>query len=97
MLIGWHFVNQLKGETYTYSITVFRLGKKAVIIAFSPTEPMSMAVKGHSWDQYQVDLLVISECVSLGFHDAKGSMPYVCVVCIAAYFHRVVIHYDRQE
>ena len=58
---------------------------------------MTMAVKGHSWDQYQVDLLIISERFCLGFHDAKGSMPYVCIVCIAAYFHRMVIHYDGQE
>lgn len=97
MLIGWHFINQLKGETYTYFITVFRLGKKSIVIAFSPTEPMTMAVESHSWNQNQVDLLIISERISLWFHDAKGAMPYVCIVCIAAYFHRVVIHYDGQK
>lgn len=58
---------------------------------------MTMAVKGHSWNQNQVDLLIISERICLGFHDTKGSMPYVCIVCIAAYFHRVVIHYDGQK
>ena len=75
---------ELIREAYTHLVAVRgEEGKEPVIIALASSQPMALAVEGHSGDDGQVNLVVVVEGVARGFHDAEGTVRQTVLTLIA--------------
>ena len=71
--------------------------EEAVVVATATAETMAVGVEGDAWNQNHIDKWVVGESFANGLHDAEGTFGHVLTACVAAEFHRHVIHHTGQK
>ena len=71
--------------------------KETIVIATATSETVTGGVEGDARNQNRIDECVVGEALAYGLHDVEGTFGHVLTACVAAEFHRRVIHHTGQK
>ena len=71
--------------------------KEAVIVATATPETVAIGIESDARNQNHIDECVVGEPFAYGLHDVEGTFGHVLTACVAAEFHRRVVHHTGQK